>query len=357
MSLTKVKHTLSTYSPEICIGLGIVSFIASTVLAVRATPKAQKIKEENKELKEMMDESLATGVTGTDEVDENGDQITTSYSEEDYKDDMKIYVGRKIVNETKPYIPAIALGIAGTALILTGTGILKKRNAAVTALLASTTSMFETYRNRVVKDVGREKDHEYLTGIKKIQEEVVVTDAKGKDKKVTVEKSAYLDSSVGNIPWLSPYAIRITADNCSMFESFKGDPVYVGHWLETMQESVNTHLHTEGIVYLDWVIDQLGVRIDESSNPTLNAYIAHNVGWIDTDYYYDTHRKATFTNEGDRYIDFGCWDESGNLTLTTGPDGEVYLDFNVDGWINGRLPRKEAKFLQNQIEKYPEIEK
>lgn len=356
MSLTNVKHTLSTYSPEICIGLGIVSFIASTVLAVRATPKAQKIKEENKELKEMMDESLATGVTGTDEVDENGDQITTSYSEEDYKDDMKIYVGRKIVNETKPYIPAIALGIAGTALILTGTGILKKRNAAVTALLASTTSMFETYRNRVVKDVGREKDHEYLTGIKKIQEEVVVTDAKGKDKKVTVEKPAYLDSSVGNIPWLSPYAIRITADNCTMFESFKGDPVYVSHWLETIQESINTHFHTEGIVYLDWVINQLGVKLD-NTNPTLNAYIAHNVGWIDTDYYYDTHRKAIFPNEGDHYVDFGCWDESGNLTLTAGPDGEVYLDFNVDGWINGRLPRKEAKFLQNQIEKYPEIEK
>ncbi len=357
MSLTKVKHTLSTYSPEICIGLGIVSFITSAIFAAKAAPKAQKAKEENKELKEMMDESLKTGVTGTDEVDENGDQITTSYSEEDYKDDMKIYVGRKIVNETKPYLPAIGFAVAGTALILTGTGILKKRNAAVTALLASTTTLFNDYRTRVINDQGKEKDQEYYTGIKKIKEQVVVTDAKGKDKKVEVEKLTQLDSSVGDCPLLSPYAVRITSDNCSQFKQMSGDPVYVGHWLETLQESVNTHLHTEGIVYLDWVLDQLGVRLDPEINPTLDPFIAHNCGWIDTDYYYNSLAKKVEPNDGDRYIDFGCWDDNGNLSLVRGKDGEVYLDFNVDGWINGRIPRKRPDHLLKAIEAHPEIER
>jgi hypothetical protein len=356
MSLSKMKHTLNTYSPEICIGLGIVSFVASAIFAAKATPKAQKAKAENDEIKETMDEALEKGETASDELDENGNSIMIPYSEEDYKDDMKLYIGKKIVNETKPYLPAIGLSIAGTALILTGTGILKKRNAALTSLLATTTTLFSDYRSRVISDQGKEKDREYLTGVKKIKEEVVVTDAKGKDKKVEVEKTAYLDSSVGNIPWLSPYAVKITSTNCTQFESFKGDPVYVGHWLETVQEMINTHLHTDGVLYLDWALEQLGVKLDET-NPTLNSYIAHNVGWIDTDYYYDAARKVTYPNEGDRYVDFGCWDDAGNLTLTTGPDGEVYLDFNVDGWINGRIPRKHAGYLQDQIEKHPEIEK
>lgn len=356
MSVSKIKHTLSTYSPEIAIGLGIVSFVASAIFAAKATPKAQKAKEENEEIKETMDEALEKGETASDDLDENGNSIMIPYSEEDYKEDMKLYIGKKIVNETKPYLPAIGLGIAGTVLILTGTGILKKRNAALTSLLATTTTLFSDYRSRVISDQGKAKDHEYLTGIKTIQEEVVVTNADGKDEKVTVEKSAYLDSSVGNIPWLSPYAVKITATNCIQFESFKGDPIYVGHWLETVQEMVNTRLHTNGVLYLDEVFNQLGIKLDEE-NSAINPYIAHNVGWIDTDFYYDTARKETCPNEGDRYIDFGCWDDQGNLTLTTGPNGEVYLDFNVDGWINGRIPRKHAGYLQDQIEKHPEIEK
>ena len=356
MSMKTIKHTLSTYSPEICVGIGLACWVASAIFSAKAAPKAQKAKEEVDEIKETMDEALEAGETASDDLDENGNSIMVPYTEEDYKSDMKLYIGKKIVYQTKPYLPAIALGLVGTAGVLTGFGILKKRHAATLSLLAATTTMFQDYRGRVISDLGREKDREYLTGQKTIKEKVKVVDAKGKEKTVEVEKTAYLDGSVGNIPWLSPYAIRITSDNCSQFESFCGDPVYVGHWLETVQEMVNTHLHTDGILYLDWVLDQLGVKLDET-NPTLNAYIAHNVGWIDTDFYYDAARKETFANEGDRYVDFGCWDDQGKLTLTRGKDGEVYLDFNVDGWINGRVPRKNAGYLQTQIEKYPEIEK
>ena len=355
MSFKTFKHTLSAYSPEICIGIGIISFVASAVLSAKATPKAMKAREEVEEIKSTMDEALEAGQTASDELDENGNSKMVPYSEEDYKSDMKLYIGKKIVNETKPYIPAIATGIVGTAAVLTGFGILKKRHVATLSLLATTTTMFSDYRSRVISDLGKAKDREYLTGQKTIKEKVVVTDAKGKDKEVEVEKTVQLDSSIGNCPWLSPYAIRITAENCSQFESFRGDPVYIAHWLETQQEMMNTHLHTDGVLYLDWVIEQLGVRLDESA--TLNSYIAHNVGWIDTDYYYDAARKVTEKNFGDRYVDFGCWDDAGKLTLTRGVDGEVYLDFNVDGWINGRIPKKNASYLQDQIEKYPDIEK
>ena len=247
------------------------------------------------------------------------------------------------------------MAVVGVAFILTGTGILKKRNAAVTALLASTTSLFNDYRGRVIADQGKEKDREYYTGIKKIKEKVTIDGEEGATE-IEVEKEVQLDSSVGDCPLLSPYAIKVTSENCRNFERLSGDKLYVEHWLQTMQEMNNTHGHTDGIVYLDWVLDELGIKLDET-NPSLNAFIAHNVGWIFTDYYYDACDKSVHKNEGDKYIDFGCWNDDGSLALISGKDGSVYLDFNVDGWINGRLPRKNADHLRKAIEDHPEIER
>ena len=354
--MTVIKHTVSAKSPEICLALGIISFAGSVVTAVHAAPKAKALREANRELKEMMDESLKTGITGTDDVDENGDQITTTYTEEDYKNDMKIYTSRKIINEVKTWAVPGGLFALGVIFVFVSMGIMKKRNAATMALLASLTASFDKYRGRIRKDLGAEKELEYYTGMKRVKETVTVTDADGNESEVEVEKTVLLDESA-SCPFLSPYAIRITADNCHNFESLSGDPIYIGHWLETIQEMCNTHLHTDGIVYLDYVLDTLGVKIDPESNPNLNSFIAHNVGWIDTDYYMDVMTKEIRENDGDRYIDFGCWNDDGELRLVRGSAGEVYLDFNVDGWINGRVPRKRADHLRRTIEAHPEIER
>lgn len=355
MSMTKVKHTVSAYAPEIFVGLGLVCWVASSIFSAKAAPKAQKAKKEVDDIKDTMDEALEAGETASDDLDENGNSIMVPYTEEDYKSDMKLYIGKKIVYQTKPYLPSIGFGVAGTIMILTGFGILKKRHAAALSLLATTTSLFQDYRSRVISDLGKEKDREYLTGAKTVKQMTTVIDENGNETEVEQEMSV-LDSSIGNCPWLSPYAIKITAENCTQFKSFAGDPIYVAHWLETLQSMLNTHLHTHGVVYLDDVLEQLGIKLDDT-NPTLNGYIAHNVGWIDTDYYYETTAKKILQNYGDRYIDFGCWNDNGELRLTSGKDGEVYLDFNVDGWINGRIPKKHKGYLQDQIDQHPEIEK
>ena len=357
MSFNSFKQTISAKSPELCIAAGIIGFVVTTVLAVKATPKAMKAREEVEEIKETIDEAHKSGETASDELDENGNSKMVPYTEEDYHNDMKLYIGKKIVYETKPYILPAFTGAASIALILLGFGILKKRHAAALSLLATTKALFSDYRSRVRADVGNEKDREYLTGIKTTKETVTVVDAEGNESEVEVEKTTQLDSSIGNCPWLSPYAVKLTADNCTQFKRLSGDKIYVAHWLETIQEMCNNHLHTEGIVYLDWVLEQLGVSLDPETNPAIDTFIAHNVGWIDTDFFYDSYLKGTFTNSGDRFVDFGCWDDQGELTITRGKDGEVYLDFNVDGWINGRIPKKHASFVHDQVEKYPEIEK
>ena len=355
--ITSTKHTISAKSPEICVALGLGALVVAVFTAAKAAPKAQKAKAENDEIKETMDEALEKGETASDDVDENGNSVMIPYTEEDYKNDMKLYIGKKIVNETKPYVTSGLLTISGIVLVLIGMGILKKREAAAISLVGTMTAFMKDYRKRVRDDVGPAKELEYYTGIKKETVKEQITDEKGKKKTIEVEKTTQLDSSVENCPWLSPYAVKITSSNCRQFESLCGDPIYVAHWLTTTQEMMNTHLHTDGILYLDWVLDQLGIMLDTESNPTLDSFIAHNVGWIDTDYYYDTFKKTICENNGDRYVDFGCWDSEGNLTLTRGKDGSVYLDFNVDGWINGRMPRKNPGYILDQIEKHPEIER
>ena len=44
-----MRMTLSRHSPEILIGIGITGMIATTVLAVKATPKALYLIEEKKQ--------------------------------------------------------------------------------------------------------------------------------------------------------------------------------------------------------------------------------------------------------------------------------------------------------------------
>jgi len=46
--LTNVKSSLSKHSPEILVGIGITGMVTTTVLAVKATPKALKLIEETK---------------------------------------------------------------------------------------------------------------------------------------------------------------------------------------------------------------------------------------------------------------------------------------------------------------------
>ena len=53
---TNIKETLIKKSPEILIGLGVTGMISTTVMAVKATPKALQIvkkKEEEEENREL----------------------------------------------------------------------------------------------------------------------------------------------------------------------------------------------------------------------------------------------------------------------------------------------------------------
>lgn len=120
-----VKASVGKKSPEILIGLGVAGMITTTVLAVKATPKAMKLIEEAKQAKE---------------------------TEEDLKP-------VEVVKATwKCYIPAAVTGVVSIACLIGANSVNARRNAALaTAYKLSETALSE-YKEKVVEEIGEKKE-------------------------------------------------------------------------------------------------------------------------------------------------------------------------------------------------------
>ena len=136
-----IKTTLAQHGPEILTGFGIAGMITTTVLAVRATPKAVKLIEsevarKNREL--------------VKEAAEYGDEHCEQISKLPAVDTVKV--------AWKCYIPAAVTGVASIACLIGASSVHLKRNAALlTAYKLSETALTE-YREKVVETVGERKE-------------------------------------------------------------------------------------------------------------------------------------------------------------------------------------------------------
>lgn len=124
-TITKdIRKFASKRSPEILTGIGIAGMITTTILAVRATPKALELIEEQKE--------------------------------EESVDELSSFEVVKVA--WKPYIPAMVTCIASTACLIGASSVNTKRNAALaTAYKLSETALSE-YRDKVVETIGEKKE-------------------------------------------------------------------------------------------------------------------------------------------------------------------------------------------------------
>lgn len=120
--LKGVQRTITKHSPEILTGIGIAGMFTTTILAVKATPKALRIceivKEEHEEPKKI-------------------DYIKATW---------------------KCYVPAAVTGVVSTACLIGASSVNLKRNAALaTAYQISQTAITE-YRDKVIETVGEETE-------------------------------------------------------------------------------------------------------------------------------------------------------------------------------------------------------
>jgi hypothetical protein len=117
---------MTKHSPEILTGLGIAGMVSTTVLAVKATPKAIKLIEIRKEELQLEDGKLKPIET-----------IKTTW---------------------KCYIPAAVTGSVSIACLVGANSMHLKRNTALAAAYKLSETALTEYREQVIETIGEKKE-------------------------------------------------------------------------------------------------------------------------------------------------------------------------------------------------------
>lgn len=144
------KDGVNKHSPEILIGIGVAGMITSTILAVKATPKAmQLIKDaEFEKADEIPKCELCHRVC--------------------YEDLQKTLTTSEVIKAAwKPYIPAVAIAACSVTCIISGTYVNGKRNVALATAYKLTEQTLSQYRSKVIETIGEKKDKEIMGKVHK----------------------------------------------------------------------------------------------------------------------------------------------------------------------------------------------
>ena len=303
--LHKVGFKLKKHSPEILVVSGVVGTVASAVMACKATTKINFVLEETKRQIDIVHEGVENG-----EVQgylENGEVGMIPYSEEDGKKDIAFVYGKTALKFVKLYGPSVTLGVASITSILAGHNMLRKRNLALAAAYTAVDTGFKQYRNRVVERLGEQMDRELQYDIKATEIEETVTDKKGKEK--TVKKTVEVANPASA---MTPYTFCFDETSSCWVRDAESNKFF----LARQQDYANEKLRAKGYLFLNEVLDMLGIPRNRAGQA---------VGWI-----YDEKNPI-----GDNYIDFGILDIrcEANRNFMNGLEKSIWLNFNVDGDI------------------------
>lgn len=121
--LRNARQALAKHSPEILTGVGIAGMITTTILAVRATPKALDL-----------------------------------ISKKEYEEQRELTAMETVKTAWKPYVPAAVVGTLSTACLVGANSVNLKRNAALAAAYTLSDTAFREYKEKVVETIGEKKE-------------------------------------------------------------------------------------------------------------------------------------------------------------------------------------------------------
>jgi hypothetical protein len=281
-TLARQLLKVQKHSPAIMFGVGVAGAVTSTVLACQATLQLEDVLEHFEKEKMAADEMLESRPERFD-VKQHSKTITA----------LRAQATRDIV---KLYAPAVGLGLISVALLTGAHVVLTKRNAGLTAAYIALDKGFKEYRERVVAELGDEKDREFRYGVE--TKEIVEEGEHGHEVR-TIKRNAVHGKSI--------YA-RYYDDTNPHWSNYPADNKA---FLMSQMAYANNRLNANGFLMLNDVYEALGLA---------KSSAGQIVGWV--------------KGYGDDYVDFGFGDMSDpviydffvNLTNTG-----VLLDFNVDG--------------------------
>lgn len=272
---------LKKHAPLILTVVGLTSMTTGAVVAVKQTMKLEGVVD--------CAENRIEVVKTTQHNDEKAAQRAL----------YRAYL-HNALDYSKLYGPAISMFASGIISVAIGHGILQKRNVGLVAAVNAIEKSFQAYRDRVIKDLGEEKDRDYLLGL----EETTVKGEDGKKSTVTEFDPAKMNQfsrvfDEGNDYWQNEDA---------SFNQF---------FLTTEQRIINDILLHRGHVFLNEVYDRLGFKRVPEGNV---------LGWI-------------VSKDTSNYIDFGLYDASSESkrNFINGYEKSIWLNFNIQGEVLSKI--------------------
>ena len=226
-----VRSTMDKHSPEILTGIGITGMFTTTVLAVKATPKALELIEESKYKKE-------------EETVEHNCKVNKV--SECMSSDLKPL---EVVKAAwKPYIPAAITGSLSVACLVGASRVNFKRNAALATAYTLSEKALKDYKDSVVETIGEKKEE-------KIKEKVA---QKKVDKQPASKSEVVMVNSDGNVLFLEPVSNRY----------FKSDVESIRKIINDLNYRLTTG--TEEYISLSEFYDEIGLS---------HTSISDEIGW------------------------------------------------------------------------------
>lgn len=220
-----VKSATKKHAPGILTGFGIAGMITTTVLAVKATPKALELIKEAEEAKEEPDSKLTAIET-----------VKTTW---------------------KCYIPAAVTCAASVTCLIGASSVSARRNAALaTAYELSKTALTE-YKDKVVEVIGEEKEKEVREKVseariqkKPVSEPEIISTGYGDELFFDPLSGRYFKSNVGAI---DKAAINLNKDMLrSPFGYISLNEFYSALNLENVELGEDLGWNIDNIIEIDY---------------------------------------------------------------------------------------------------------
>ena len=248
-----IQKMASQHSPEILTCIGIAGMVTTTILAVKATPKALRLinEEKDRQNKDLYEEAQNNGYESCARVDQ-----------------LKPI---EVVKVTwKCYVPAVVTGVFSIACLIGAQSVNARRTAALaTAYKLSETALAE-FKDAAVDVIGEDK-------VKEVKQKI----AENKVEKMTSDenRAKVIVTGDGDTLFIDPFSN-------AQFQSSKNK-------IDAAVNELNRRMLTEMNVSLSELYDELGLEHTATSD---------DLGWRIDKGYIDVSLSDAIVKDGKAYV-------------------------------------------------------